>query len=155
MAEQKHVRLTRRDAIKIITAATAGTLLILPDKWAKPLLNIGALPAHAQTSVIRSLVCPANPPIAEVSGSLNILVSVQVTPPAAGISVGYSITTTTGTLLSPAANPGTAVTNGAGVATTDILLDTAGVSGSATVTWQLAGAGSCQTVYQFVDVGDF
>lgn len=43
--------LSRRDAIKLLGAATGATLLAnLPSKWSKPELVSGVLPAHAQTS---------------------------------------------------------------------------------------------------------
>lgn len=44
--------LTRRDALKTLAAVTgAVTLSSLPNQWEKPLVEVGALPAHAQTSV--------------------------------------------------------------------------------------------------------
>jgi hypothetical protein len=43
--------LSRRDAIKLLGAATGATLLAnLPSKWSTPELTSGVLPAHAQTS---------------------------------------------------------------------------------------------------------
>ena len=45
-------KLSRRDAIKLLGAATGATLLAnLPSKWSKPELSSGVLPAHAQTSI--------------------------------------------------------------------------------------------------------
>src|SRR5687768_4936568 len=44
-------KLSRRDAIKLLGAATGATLLAnLPSKWSTPELTQGVLPAHAQTS---------------------------------------------------------------------------------------------------------
>lgn len=46
-------KLSRRDAIKLLGAATGATLLAnLPSKWSKPELVSGVLPAHAQTSCV-------------------------------------------------------------------------------------------------------
>ncbi len=43
--------ISRRNALKIIAAATgAATLSNLPGQWLKPVLRVGVLPAHAQTS---------------------------------------------------------------------------------------------------------
>ena len=48
---QEPTKITRRQAIKLLTAATsAATLANLPHKWVKPIVQAGVLPAHAQTS---------------------------------------------------------------------------------------------------------
>jgi hypothetical protein len=50
---QEHPKISRRKALKIITAAAgAATLANLPNKWVKPISNAGVLPAHAQTSTL-------------------------------------------------------------------------------------------------------
>ncbi len=44
-------KISRRDALKAAAAALgAAALANLPDKWSKPSLSAGVLPAHAQTS---------------------------------------------------------------------------------------------------------
>jgi len=49
MTNQK--KISRRDAIKVLGAATGASLLAnLPAKWSKPELTGAVLPAHAQTS---------------------------------------------------------------------------------------------------------
>jgi hypothetical protein len=54
-------KLSRRDAIKLLGAATGATLLAnLPSKWSKPSLMSGVLPAHAQTSGQISFVSVPN-----------------------------------------------------------------------------------------------
>ena len=46
-----HRTLSRRDALKTLTAiGGAVTLSSLPNKWETPLVEVGALPAHAQVS---------------------------------------------------------------------------------------------------------
>src|SRR5258705_9050996 len=53
MADPKQVsrKLSRRDAIKLLGAATGATVLAnLPAKWDTPEAVSGVLPAHAQTS---------------------------------------------------------------------------------------------------------
>ena len=43
--------ISRRDAIKLLGAATGAALLAnIPSKWSKPELTSGVLPAHAQAS---------------------------------------------------------------------------------------------------------
>ncbi len=51
MTEPKPV-LTRRDALKTLAAMTGAIALSnLPNKWEKPVVAVGALPAHAAASV--------------------------------------------------------------------------------------------------------
>jgi hypothetical protein len=48
---QESKKVSRRKAIKLITATVgAASLANLPNKWVKPVLKAGVLPAHAQTS---------------------------------------------------------------------------------------------------------
>lgn len=48
---QEPKKVSRRQAIKLLTAtAGAATLASMPNKWVKPILKAGVLPAHAQTS---------------------------------------------------------------------------------------------------------
>jgi hypothetical protein len=56
MTEQKSKKLSRRDAIKLLGAATgAAALANLPSKWSKPELATGVLPAHAQQSTMNAV----------------------------------------------------------------------------------------------------
>ena len=51
MTENK--KLNRRDAIKLLGAATGASVLAnLPAKWSKPSVQSGVLPVHAQSSCI-------------------------------------------------------------------------------------------------------
>lgn len=48
---QESKKVSRRQAIKLLTATVgAATMANLPNKWVKPVLKAGVLPAHAQTS---------------------------------------------------------------------------------------------------------
>jgi len=48
---QEPKKVSRRQALKLITAtAGAATMASVPNKWVKPILKAGVLPAHAQTS---------------------------------------------------------------------------------------------------------
>jgi len=51
-------KITRREALKALTAAGGAVLAgaMLPDKWAKPIIGRGVLPAHAQASVVFEIV---------------------------------------------------------------------------------------------------
>jgi hypothetical protein len=56
MAENDKTKagLSRRDALKTLAAITgAVTLASLPNNWEKPVVEVGALPAHAQASDIQ------------------------------------------------------------------------------------------------------
>ncbi|MCJ7433012.1 MAG: hypothetical protein MUO77_05945, partial [Anaerolineales bacterium] len=60
MTESTGKKISRRDAIKILGAVAGASVLVnLPNKWSKPFLSSGVLPAHAQTSApaIASLTC--------------------------------------------------------------------------------------------------
>ena len=53
MEENKKNILTRRDALKTLAAITgAATLASLPGRWQTPVVQVGALPAHAQCSFV-------------------------------------------------------------------------------------------------------
>jgi hypothetical protein len=44
--------ISRRQLFKVIVAAAgAAALLTLPNKWKTPVVEVGALPAHAQLSL--------------------------------------------------------------------------------------------------------
>lgn len=151
-------KLTRRDAIKILSAAAGASVLAnLPSKWSSPELTSGVLPAHAQTSVILySLVCSSN---------INILVtdvgnsqhtgtfSASLTPTTPDVSVDYQIdiTPTFGTaiLSSPATSSGSVMSSG-GAVSLDVTIDyTLGINGMSLgdvkVTWQVGSASCSQT----------
>lgn len=63
MTDRPQPKLSRRDALKILAAATGAIALAnIPSKWKKPELAAGVLPAHAQTSTSLAL-----PTVATVS----------------------------------------------------------------------------------------
>lgn len=54
--------LSRRQALKVLTAVTGATALSqLPARWSKPLLQVGVLPAHAQTSPVPTATATPTP----------------------------------------------------------------------------------------------
>ncbi len=111
---QEPKKVSRRQAIKLLTA-TAGvaTLASLPNKWVKPVLNAGVLPAHAQTSLthvfglVTVTVIPPQPQNAKrktisskrVSAQVDeeffsndiLSTSAPIVPPTAGIQIRRTI----------------------------------------------------------------
>jgi len=66
--DQIPVEAGRRNLLKALgsTSLVAVTMGTLPKEWAKPVLNVGMLPAHAQTSVLvlpptAPSICPPTP----------------------------------------------------------------------------------------------
>jgi len=53
-SSDKTIKLSRREALKALSAASGAilTAAMLPDKWARPVVGSGVLPAHAQASRI-------------------------------------------------------------------------------------------------------
>jgi hypothetical protein len=51
--------LSRRELLKVLTAAGGAVAAssLLPKKWSKPQVGLGALPAHAQATTIYTLAC--------------------------------------------------------------------------------------------------
>lgn len=165
--------LSRRDAIKLLGAATGATLLAnLPSKWSTPELTSGVLPAHAQTSTslgLQILSCDFNLDIG--TGVWSSTPNVGPMPiPNISIPMGFTITfvnthfagssdpqspnpyinnwnlsPSTGTVLY-ANNANVALSN-AGL----MLRDSGALNGSVTILWEFLspthGFGSCsQTV---------
>lgn len=122
--------LSRRDALKLLAAATgAAALSNLPPAWSKPELQVGVLPAHAQTSLLHVLGTPVDPE--EVDQGQNycwegiiIRFTAAITPPTPGIPLQYSLTYTVsgpgGSITVPSPTTGTVTTNGSGQATVDV-----------------------------------
>jgi hypothetical protein len=86
----------RRELLKALAATTGAVTAasMLPGKWARPVVEVGLLPAHAQQTgyTIVARIVPTNPGIqgGEDNGSRNpafIEVEVTVTPNEAGIQV--------------------------------------------------------------------
>jgi hypothetical protein len=117
-------------------------------------LQFGALPAHAQTSIpIVSLLCGLQPTITVVTTSYSNTATATISPAIANIPINYSITTTGGTLTTPASASGQLLTNALGQVSLPFTVGSlpAGVN-SATVTFTVAsnpvtGARTCSTVY--------
>lgn len=155
MTDNSKRTLSRRDALKIIAAAGTVALMAAPDKWAKPIVQLGALPAHAQTSISLALTCPPDTQPLDITtaGSFSPVASVQVSPATSNVSMTYAITLVNSILNTPSAN-GTVLTDGSGVASLnniDVLPD--GTNGSITVTWSFTnpavGTGTCDTTYSW------
>ncbi len=166
MSSSQHTKLSRRDALKILAASTgAAALANLPPKWSKPGVEVGVLPAHAQTSIGYVL---QNPLPAEFLDSpdacydgLNVRLTAIITPPMAGILLQYALTYTVsgagGSITVPSPTTGTVTTNGSGQATVDVTIvpDSPffGTTGTLTVVWSFVNpADGTNTVSQDVDI---
>lgn len=139
MGNKPSKEISRRDAIKILAAVAGATALVnLPDKWTKPGMEVGVLPAHAQTSLaLHTLAAGLDDPAANFCLAFDSTVTISP-PVSAGILMRYVITPGAGvTITSPAALTGTAPTDATGVATLSISVDGASVvpGRTVTVTW--------------------
>lgn len=113
--EYQAPKLTRRDALKALAAATGAVVLSnLPQEWKTPIVEVGVLPAHAQGAsgpapIVSNLfsfwslngpVSSGRPPqICQVSGSFNYFDSLgQVTngSPVTGLFGGNQSFSTNG-----------------------------------------------------------
>jgi hypothetical protein len=147
-------KISRRDALKLLTAAAGATALAnLPARWSKPDLKVGVLPAHAQTSgrhVLSALPASEPQPNNQCYDGQDVIFSAVISPSAANILLQYVLTynTTapTGSITSPIPTTGTLLTNASGQ-----------VSLTATVTPDNGGAGQVGTltiVWSFVNSSD-
>jgi hypothetical protein len=78
--------LGRRQLLKAI-AATGGAVAassLLPGEWAKPVVEVGVLPAHAQVSVAYSMLCDSEPGGGDIS--LTDFMITQIQPRLAVVS---------------------------------------------------------------------
>jgi hypothetical protein len=88
MSQQK---LSRRDLLKLLTAAAgAAALSTVPNKWETPVVEIGALPAHAQasrqgtvTGTLREVVTDTSTTNSAATDGRTFTVSVQPSGPSA------------------------------------------------------------------------
>jgi len=162
MSEQTSKKLSRRDALKILGAAAGASVLInLPDKWTKPQLHSGMLPAHAQSSLIRyALTCDVNQDVSEPSNS-SYTSGVTIAPNNSGITMRWSITLDN-VILDTGTDPltGTVATDGSGYATINTpavsIIDPAS-SSSVTVNWELddpaaEGANVCSQIFAYAPI---
>lgn len=85
-------KLSRRDALKVLIAATgAAALANVPDRWIKPDMNVGVLPAHAQTSTGPHTIA-AGPSDSDADFCQLLTSTATITPPDSGIFLRYTIT---------------------------------------------------------------
>jgi hypothetical protein len=160
-------KLSRREALKLLAAATgAAALSTLPPAWSKPDLQVGALPAHAQTSLLHILNAPFLPAEIDLGQSycwdgIIIRFIAAITPPTAGIVLQYALsynpTGAPGAITSPSPTTGTVATNASGQASIDVtvLPDSPffGTEGTLTVVWSFVNpADGTNSVSQNYDI---
>ena len=141
MGNKPSKEISRRDAIKILAAVAGATALVnLPDKWTKPGMEVGVLPAHAQTSLgLHTLAAWLNG-TASMCGPFDM--GVTITPPTSGIVMRYVITPGAGVTITSPALTGTVPTNASGNAILSITINTATIAPgqTVTVTWSFENA---------------
>ena len=154
MNDKSQVKISRRDAIKALAAVAGATALAnIPSKWIKPSLNVGILPAHAQTSVVHHTVTAGiSDPTANYCNSLKS--TAVITPPSSGIPLNYILTTSGSVVISSPAHTGTVATDGTGTATLAIIVDKSkpfNKGDTITITWSFKnpsdGSGSSAQVF--------
>lgn len=99
--------ITRRDAIKVLAAvAGAAALANIPDKWTKPGMEVGVLPAHAQTSNPAPYTLAAGADDPQCNFCQDITSTGTVTPLAVGMLLHYVISLPPGVTIKypPSAN---------------------------------------------------
>ena len=154
MNDKSPIKISRRDAIKALAAVAGATALAnIPSKWTKPSLNVGVLPAHAQTSVVHHTVTAGiSDPTANFCNSLKS--TAVITPPSSGIPLNYVLTTSGSVAISSPALTGTVATDGTGTATLTIIVDKSkpfNKGDTITITWSFKnpsdGSGSSAQVF--------
>jgi len=137
MENKSQKKISRRDAVKILAAAVGATALAnIPETWTSPDIEMGVLPAHAQTSPgLYTLTAGQSDPNANFCFPLNSTASIS--PTATGIVLRYTISLSAGvTISSPATLTGTVVTDGSGMVSLSIIVDFFdNVGDTVSVTW--------------------
>jgi len=152
MDNKSSQKISRRDALKILTAVAGGAVLAnIPSKWTKPELLAGVLPAHAQTSGGHTLAAGADQTVF-ICQPGDFTSTVIISPTTSGILMKYTISADPGmTVNSPASLTGTVPTDVTGSASLTINGTDSGNGGSITVTWTFAnasdGTGSSSQVF--------
>ena len=153
MDDKSSQKISRRDALKILTAVAGGAVLAnIPSKWTKPELIAGVLPAHAQTSVAHTLAAGSS----QVVGfcyATDLVSTVTISPVASGILMKYTINPDPSvTISSPALLTGTVPTDATGAASLTFTAADITAGGNVTVVWEFAntsdGTGSSSQVFE-------
>ena len=116
--------LGRRQLLKAI-AATGGAVAastLLPGEWAKPVVEVGVLPAHAQVSVAFSMLCDSTPgggDLGLVDGNISRIQPILGITAGSGSLGGITGTMTVEVVTAPLPSfdpslPRTAITNSSG-----------------------------------------
>ena len=157
MTEQKNKKISRRDAIKALAAVSGAAVLAnLPSKWNKPELVSGVLPAHAQTSILHTLLCDLDQTVNEPDSD-QYTSGVTINPATLGIVMRWTMALNN-VSLDNGADPvtGTVATNAAGYAsilTPPVTIINAGLDASVVVTWSFEnasdGTGNCDQAFEY------
>lgn len=138
MADKGQKIISRRDAMKVLAAAAGATALAnLPRKWDTPDLEIGVLPAHAQTSPGLYMLVVGQSDL-NANFCFSLVSTAVISPVATGIPLHYAIALSPGlAITAPAASTGTVSTDGTGTASLsiDVDINTFNVGSTVNVTW--------------------
>lgn len=132
-------KVSRRDAIKLITAVAGATALAnTPARWSKPELKVGVLPVHAQTSVVTpvyTLTAGADELVSFCGFPTTLTSTATILPVATGIVLRFTITSV-GVVITPPLT-GTVATDASGMVSLTIDTDGGGQSenNAVTVVW--------------------
>jgi hypothetical protein len=132
--------------------ASLGVAFFLPSKWAKPLVKVGVLPAHAQTSQTPTIHAAAD---VELTGCWleDFVSSATISPVRAGVTLHYEVAVTGASTTPPVMSSESLVTDATGTASVnfnDYAISTHGTT-VITITWSFAnpadGSGSDAQVF--------
>jgi hypothetical protein len=153
-------KVSRRDAIKILTAVAGATALAnTPARWSKPELKVGVLPVHAQTSVVTpvyTLTADADEPVSFCGNqTIQLNSTATISPVATGILLRFTITSTGVTVTPPLT--GTVATNASGMVSLSIDTDggNSGNDNEVTIVWSFENSsqGTNTDSQQFIQNG--
>lgn len=134
MTKRGQTKISRRDAIKILAAAVGATTVAnLPPEWSRPDLEVGALPAHAQTSIVTTLLAGPDTDTGECHSDFTS--TVAISPVQENIEMRWVISNPGGVIINtPGSSTGTASTDATGVAS--LFISTNHIyNGTVTITW--------------------
>lgn len=133
-------KVSRRDAIKLLTAVAGATALAnTPARWNKPDLKVGVLPVHAQTSVVTpiyTLTAEADDSVSFCGNDpIQLTSTAIISPITSGILLRFTITSTGVTVTPPLT--GTIATNASGIVSLSIDTDggNSGNNNEVTIVW--------------------
>ncbi len=158
MTEENEIKLSRRDALKVLGTVIGATALTgLTPEWTKPALAAGELPSQGRLSAApHTLSCDVDDEDLESNvekAPITVTSGVTITLATSGILMQYivSFSSDDGSIISPNPLSGTATTNAAGYAKVDVEYKDFSNGDGFTVTWSFDdsddGTGTCEQTF--------